>query len=138
MFRQASFWFVLLSAASTMVAQTFRLGVDFSQPIGERSLFVTNLAVATDAQGGIYGLASNSTKTSQSHLVKLTPAGAVVYQTTLPFFAPVMAVDTAGNVYLAVENREYVQLFRGEVGNRRRHGRLSNSDWRADANRYRR
>src|SRR5580704_18043531 len=95
MFRQSLSWFVLLSAASAMAAQSFRLGVDFSQPIGNGSPFATNVAVATDAQGGIYGLASYSTTTSQSYLVKLTPAGAVVYQTTLPFFAPLMAVDTA-------------------------------------------
>ena len=98
MFRQASRWFVLLSAVSAMAAQNFRLGVNYSQPIGNGSLFATNVAVATDAQGGIYGLASSSVT---SYLVKLTPAGGVVYQTTLPFFAPLMAVDAAGNVYLA-------------------------------------
>ena len=104
MFRQASPWFVLLSAASAMAAQSFRLGVDFSQPIGNGSLFATNVAVATDAQGGIYGLASYGITTPQSYLAKLNPAGAVVYQTTLPFYAPLMAVDAAGNVYLAVQN----------------------------------
>jgi hypothetical protein len=83
-----------------MAAQSFRLGVDFSQPIGDSSLFVTN-AVATDAQGDIYGLASIGFPTPQSYLVKLTPAGAVVYQTTLPFYAPFMAADATGNVYLA-------------------------------------
>jgi len=101
MFRQAFPWFVLLSAASAMAAQNFRLGVDFTQPIGNGSLLATNVAVATDAQGGIYGLASSDITTPQSYLVKLNPAGAVAYQTTLPFFAPVMAVDAAGNVYLA-------------------------------------
>jgi len=100
MFRRTICWFVLLSAASAMAAQSFRLGVDFSQPIGDSSLFVTN-AVATDAQGGIYGLASIGFPTPQSYLVKLTPAGAVVYQTTLPFYAPFMAADATGNVYLA-------------------------------------
>jgi hypothetical protein len=97
MFRQAFPWFVLLSAASAMPAQNFRLGVDYSRPIGNGSLFATNVAVAMDAQGGTYGLASYGIGAEESgYLVKLTPAGDVVYQTTLPFFAPVMAVDTAG------------------------------------------
>jgi uncharacterized protein (TIGR03437 family) len=84
-----------------MAAQSFRLGVNFSQPIGNGSLPATNLAVATDAQGSIYGLASGYITTPQSYLVKLTPAGAVVYRTTLAFSALLMAVDAAGNVYLA-------------------------------------
>ena len=100
MSRQAFPWFVFLSAASAMAAQSFRLGVDFSQPIGNGSFFATNVSVATDAQGGIYGLASIGFPTSQSYLEKMTPAGAVVYQTTLPFYAPLMAVDATGNVYL--------------------------------------
>jgi uncharacterized protein (TIGR03437 family) len=88
-----------------MAAQNFRLGVDYSQPIGNGSLFATNVAVATDAQGGIYGLASYGVGAQESsYLVKLTPARAVVYQTTLPFYAPFMTVDTAGNVYLTAEN----------------------------------
>ncbi|HLY18426.1 MAG TPA: SBBP repeat-containing protein [Bryobacteraceae bacterium] len=101
MFRKAFSGFVLLSAASAMAAQNFRLGVDYSQPIGNGSLPVTSLAAAADAQGGIYGLVSNYISSEQSYLVKLTPAGDVIYQTTLPFYAPVMAVDAAGNVYLA-------------------------------------
>ena len=44
MFRRAFPWFVLLSAASTMAAQNFRLGVDFSQPIGNGSLFATSVS----------------------------------------------------------------------------------------------
>jgi uncharacterized protein (TIGR03437 family) len=100
-----------------MSAQNFRLGVDFSQPIGNGSHIATNVAVATDAQGGIYTLASiGSPPTSQSYLVKLTPAGAVVYQTTLPFFAPYMAVDAAGNVYLAAENANTSNFFIEKLG----------------------
>ena len=98
-----------------MAAQNFRLGVDFSQPIGNGSLFATSVSVATDAQGGIYGLASNYITTPQSYLVKLTPAGAVVYQTTLPFFAPLMAVDAAGNVYLAA-NPDGSSIFVEKLG----------------------
>ena len=101
MLRQVSPWFVLLSAASAMTAQNFRLGVDYSRPIGNGPIPVTNLSAATDGQGGIYALVSNYISAEQSYLVKLTPEGDVVYQTTLPIYAPVMAVDTAGNVYLA-------------------------------------
>jgi hypothetical protein len=71
MFRQAFAWFVLLSAASGMAAQNFRLGVDYSRPIGNGSLLATNLAVATDAQGGIYRLASDDITGAQSYLVKV-------------------------------------------------------------------
>jgi len=101
MFRPASLWLGLLSAASAMAAQNFRLGIDYSRPIGSSSSLVSNLAAATDAQGAIYGLVSNYIGTQQSYLVKLTPAGNVVYQSTLAFYAPIMAVDAAGNVYLA-------------------------------------
>src|ERR1022692_781706 len=62
---------------------------------------ITNLAVATDAQGTVYTLVGNYIGSEQSSLVKLTPAGDVVYQTTLSIYAPVMAVDSTGNVYLA-------------------------------------
>jgi uncharacterized protein (TIGR03437 family) len=107
---------ILLSAASAMAAQNFRLGVDFSQPIGNGSLLATNVAVATDAQGGIYGLGSIGFPTSESYLVKLNPAGAVLYQSTLPFYATLMAVDAAGNVYLAAENADTSNYFVEKLG----------------------
>jgi hypothetical protein len=78
-----------------MAAQDFRLGVNFSQTIANGSL-LAQVAVATGAQGGIYGLVNDYITTPRSYLVKLT-AGVVVYQNTLPFFAPLMAVDRAGN-----------------------------------------
>ncbi|HTQ54925.1 MAG TPA: hypothetical protein VMI94_10720 [Bryobacteraceae bacterium] len=84
-----------------MTAQNLRLGVDYSRPIGNGSLPVTNLALASDAQGYVYALVSKYIDTGQSYLVKFTPAGDVAYQTTLPIYAPVMAVDADGNVYLA-------------------------------------
>jgi hypothetical protein len=99
-----------------MAAQNFRLGVDFSQPIGNGSLLATNVAVATDAQGGIYGLGSIGFPTSQSYLAKLTPAGAVVYQSTLPFYATLMAADAAGNVYLVAENANTSSFFVEKLG----------------------
>jgi uncharacterized protein (TIGR03437 family) len=107
---------LLLGAASAMAAQNFRLGVDFSQPIGNGSLLATNVAVATDAQGGVYGLGSIGFPTSESYLVKLTAAGAVVYQSTLPFYATLMAVDADGNVYLAAENANTSNYFVEKLG----------------------
>ena len=107
MFRKLAFWLVLLSPTTAMAAaQNFLLGLDYAEQTGTGPLFyVTSDTVATDAQGAIYILANDYITAQPSYLTKLTPAGdQVVYQTTLPFTASGMAIDPAGNAYLAGSN----------------------------------
>jgi len=88
-------------------AQNFRLGVNYSELIPTVSLAtVYGVATATDAQGAVYLLVSGATSAQTSpatnYLIKLTPTGdQVVYETLLNFVVVAMAVDPAGNAYLA-------------------------------------
>lgn len=103
MLRNASLWFVLLSATATMAAaQNSLLGVQKSELIGVASLTsATLVASATDSQGSLYVLVGDSPNYAY-YIAKLTPAGdRIVYQTMLPFQPSAMAVDPAGNVYMS-------------------------------------
>lgn len=98
----------LLSVTAAMAAaQNFRLGVNYSELIPSGSLgYVYSVVTATDSQGAIYLLVSGVTDAqanpATNYLIKLTPRGdQVVYQTLLNFVAVAMAVDPAGNAYLA-------------------------------------
>jgi uncharacterized protein (TIGR03437 family) len=101
---------LLIAAASVASAQTL-LGVDYSEPIPFSVVLEYGLALAagTDAQGSVYllanGFAGYQATAANYFITKLTPAGdQIVYQNALPFQATGMAVDPAGNVYLAGSN----------------------------------
>jgi hypothetical protein len=104
MARSASLWLVLLSAATAVAAAPhFQLGVDYSElvptgPATQLRLFAT----AVDSQGDIYVLTNGIDLTCS--LVKLSPGGDSVIdqnQFTAPF-PNALAVDSSGNVYLAL------------------------------------
>lgn len=116
MVRTACFFLALLGAtAATATAQNFLLGLDYSEPIPTGPLTgPTGAKTATDQQGNVYvlvggwpweetsnGMTFGSDPGGPSYLVKLTPAGTVVYQTTLAFPATALAIDAAGYAYLA-------------------------------------
>ncbi|HXM42794.1 MAG TPA: SBBP repeat-containing protein [Bryobacteraceae bacterium] len=110
MFAKLSLWFALLSATTAMAAQDFLLGVNYSELIPTGSVTTPNtpfqVGAGTDSQGAVYLLVNGNLVAQSianvSYLMKLTPAGdRVVYQNALAFQAAFMAVDPAGNVYLA-------------------------------------
>lgn len=118
MFRKALLWFALLSvAATTAAAQNFLLDIDYTQAIPTGSLFGVAVAEGgADSQGNFYFLVSGLVQgpyvytigpqptVPTSYLVKLNPARTVLYQNLLPYPFISMAVDPAGNVYLAGGN----------------------------------
>jgi uncharacterized protein (TIGR03437 family) len=117
MLRRLSLWFALPIATTAMAAaQTFLLGVNYSEPIPTGSATTTNMyrsfqvGAGTDSQGDIYlllnyGMIKGQLTANVAYLVKLTPKGdRVVYQNTLAFQASLLAVDPAGNVYLGGGN----------------------------------
>jgi uncharacterized protein (TIGR03437 family) len=113
MLRKLSLWFALLSSTTAMAAaENFLLGVNYSEliPIPTGSSYgPVQVSTGTDAQGSVYLLVTLAQpNTVFYYLIKLTPAGdRVVYQNTLAFQPSVMAVDPAGNVYLA--GNDFVQ-----------------------------
>ena len=111
MMRKLSIWLVLLIATAAVASPQTLLGVDYSEPIPFPVVLEYGLALAagTDAQGSVYllvnGFAGHQATTATNYIMKLTPAGdRIVYQDALPFQATGMAVDPAGNVYLAGTN----------------------------------
>jgi len=102
-----SFWLGLLSATTaTAAAQSFQLGFDYSERIPTGPLIGANMVTtAMDQQGAVYILANGSVNQEPAagtcYLVKLSAAGSVVYQTTFAFYAAALAVDPAGNAYVA-------------------------------------
>ena len=102
-----------IATASVASPQTV-LGVDYSEPIpsplvSAQPEYGPVLAAGVDAQGSIYllvnSLASQQATATSYYITKLTPAGdRIVFQNPLPFQATGMAVDPAGNVYLAGSN----------------------------------
>jgi uncharacterized protein (TIGR03437 family) len=119
MLRKSLFLIALLSATTAMAAaQNFLLDIDNTQaiPVGPLVNGVANISTGTDSQGNLYVLANGLVQGPYvytigpqplgplSYLVKLNPAGAVLYQNTLPSLAVAMVVDPAGNVYLAGGN----------------------------------
>jgi uncharacterized protein (TIGR03437 family) len=110
MFRKLSLGFALLSAFTAMAAaQNFRLGVNYSELIPTPALTYAYATTASDSQGAIYilmnGFANQQLTTLSYYLIKLAPAGdQVVYQTMLANQPFAMAVDPAGNAYLAGSN----------------------------------
>ena len=95
----------MVSLTPAMAAQQSLLGLNYSEKIPTGSLTaVYAVATATDSQSAIYVLETGDTLQNPliSYLLKLAPAGdQVVYQTVLNFVPTNMAVDPAGNVYLA-------------------------------------
>jgi len=95
----------LVSVTPAIAAQQPLLGLNYSEEIPTGSLTaVYSVATGTDSQGAIYVLETgvNTQQNQQSYLLKLAPAGnQVVYQTALTVVPAYMAVDPAGNVYLA-------------------------------------
>jgi len=106
MLRRLSLLLVLPIAGMALAAdRNFPLGLAYSEQIGTGDLIdVTSLSVASDAQGAVYILANCYITAQPSYLTKLTAAGDLVYQTTVPFTASGLAVDPAGNAYLAGSN----------------------------------
>jgi sugar lactone lactonase YvrE len=111
MLRKLCLWLVLSIAGTAMAAdQNFPLGLAYSEQIGTGDLTdITSLSVATDSQGAAYILANCYITAQQSILTKLTPAGELAYKTTVPYTASGMAVDPAGNAYVAGSN--FVEKF---------------------------
>src|ERR1035438_8248659 len=111
MMRRLYIWLVLLIATASVASPQTLLGVDYSEPIPFPVVLEYGLALAagTDAQGSVYllvnGFAGHQATAASYFIMKLTPAGdRIVYQNALPFQATGMAVDPAGNVYLAGSN----------------------------------
>ncbi len=112
MMRKLSIWLVLLIATAAVASPQTLLGVDYSEPVPFPVVSEYGppaLAAGTDAQGSLYllanGFAGQQATTATNYIMKLTPAGdRIVYQNALPFQATGMAVDPAGNVYLAGSN----------------------------------
>jgi uncharacterized protein (TIGR03437 family) len=104
MLRKAIVYLVLLSVAPLMATtEDFKLGVDYSElmPTGALTL-PANAAVASDSRGAVYLLLSEATAPGSAYLVKLAPGGdQIVYQTELAFVGVYLAVDPAGNAYVA-------------------------------------
>lgn len=98
---------MLIVAPAQAAAQPFRLGVSYSRPIPTgSSVGIAWVATATDSQNSIYilenGYISADSFAVVAYLVKMASDGShLIYQTQLTFAASYMAVDPAGNVYLA-------------------------------------
>ena len=119
MLRKLSLWFALLSATAAMAAaQNLLLGVHYSELVPTGFFTSTTdygplqVSTGTDTQGAVYLLVNGGVEaqsiTAVSYLIKLTPAGdRVVYRNMLTFQPTAMAVDPAGNVYLA--GNDFVQ-----------------------------
>lgn len=119
MLRKLCLWCALLiSATAIAAAENFLLGVNYSELIPTGAFTATTVynplqvVTGTDSQGAIYllinGTLANQSSTVLYYLIKLTPAGdRVVYQNTLAIQPSAMAVDPAGDVYLA--GNDFVQ-----------------------------
>ena len=106
-----------LVATLQAAAQDFKLGVTQSARIEDQSHYgVSSLFAATDSQGYVYLLGNEISYPSASYLIKLTPAlDRVMYRTSFEFEVWGMAVDPAGNAYIAGDN--FVQKMSSD-GNR--------------------
>jgi len=98
---------LLIATVATAAAQNFRLGMNYSELIPSGSATAVSFVLTgTDSQGSLYVLINGATNVpaNTTYLVKLSQ-NQVVYQNPLPYpAATAMAVDPAGNVYLAVAN----------------------------------
>lgn len=99
---------VLLAAASSIGLaqnQPFLLGIDYSKTIGAAApTAMSPLAVASDGAGDIYILSAVASAPPSAYaiLLKLAPDGSrLISQTPVALTDDIMAVDPAGNVYLA-------------------------------------
>ncbi len=109
--QRAFFRLAALSGGTAMAAgQDFLLGVANTTPIfAGKNSSVDNLSAATDSQGNLYMLLNGTTDTwpgsPVSYMAKVTPSGdKILYQTMVPSTVTAMAVDAAGNAYLAGGN----------------------------------
>ena len=113
--RNALLYLALLSAVAARAAQPgFLLGIDYSEKFGFSGQDSPR-ALATDGSNALYMLANfydtsllpattvlGSTGGIGSFVLKLSPGGdQIVYLTVLGFQAGAMAVDSAGNAYIA-------------------------------------